>query len=195
MNRSMFLSGMILLVSITSASAEIWDPSYSWATIESQRALVAPCGAHHLPRIDVYLQDAGANPYELIRTDIWLGSDNMTFCGFYAQAWADSSTFPPNPGHTTITNVGGGLSIVDPDTDCTTLVFDLVVLGVILERFELHLSSPDLNSNREVTVADFSVFATLFQSTSACADYNDDGLTNIADFGIFAEFYNQCYCY
>lgn len=174
-----------------SAAAEVLDPTNSYAEIlDPYPFTVAPCGGDAMPVIDVYvISYPGGYPVEVIATDIWLGQPDVFFC---AQVFADSSTYAPDPGHTTISGAPGmGLST---ELDCEAVPVDVIAVGSVIERLDWSVNSPDLTADGEVAVADFALFADRFQGTDPCADYNLDGEVTVVDFGIFAGWFNACVC-
>lgn len=167
------------------------DPAYMHAfLLDDHPFTIAPCGGDPMPVIDIILEDSGNNPIEVIASDIWLASPvDVDFC------WpvvADSSTFQPDPGHTTFSGVlRGGLGAVD---DCAAVRVDIVAIGWVIGNFDLQVNSPDLNGDQQVTVADFGLFAARFQTSDLCADFDESGFVSVADFGLFAAWFENCVC-
>ncbi len=195
------LMAALALMAINSvAFAGIVDPANSFATLPDGHVhgiiLVAPGGAESfiIPsnyQIDVYVNDSGNNPVEIIATDIWLNDPSVVWCA--GGVIADSSTFAPDPGHTTFTGTPRGG--VDGTQDCSLITIDVIAVGNIIADLALAVCSPDLSGDGQVTVADFGLFAGSFQGTDACADYNrSGGDVTVADFGIFAGFFNISDC-
>ena len=192
------LMAALALMAINSiALAGIVDPDNSYAVLATPGIiLVAPGGAesfiipnNHL--IDVYLQDSATNPVEVISTDIWLDDPLVAWCA--GGEIADSSTFAPDPGHTTFSGTPRGGVIVG--ADCSLIDLDVVAVGNIIEDLALGVCSPDLNGDGHVTVADFGIFATSYGGISVCADYNrSGGDVTVADFGAFAGYFNISDC-
>lgn len=151
---------------------------------------LAPCGGDLMPVIDVYLFDyPDSLPIEVIRTDVYLASTQLDFC---QQASADSSTFSPDPGHTTFS---GTLAASFPlGVDCAALQLLVVFSGDIIAAFTPTFSGPDLNGDLAVTVADFGLFAARFYSSDPCADFDESGQVGVADFGLFAGWFEDCLC-
>ncbi len=198
------MAALALLAINSVAYAGIIDATESFALMANSPAivLIAPGGAESLVipvdhTIDVYCNDSGGNPVEVIASDIWLDDPIVTWCA--GGVIADSSTFAPDPGHTTFTgNLRGG---VDYNQDCALITMDVVAVGNIIEDLSLAVCSPDLNSDGHVTVADFGLFAAYFNVPGlfTCADYNRSGETvdasvTVADFGLFAGYFNISDC-
>lgn len=192
------MAALALLAINSIANAGIVDPANSFATLGAGPGImtVAPGGADSfvIPedhQIDVYLNDSGNNPVEVIATDIWLDDPLVVWCA--GGVIADSSTFAPDPGHTTFTGTprgGVGLGV-----DCSAITLDVVAVGNVIEDLTLAVNSPDLNGDGSVTVADFGLFAGFFNAVGACADYVESGGTvDVADFGTFAGFFNISDC-
>jgi hypothetical protein len=197
--KNFVLMAALALMAINSvAFAGIVDPANSFATLATSPGimLVAPGGAESFTipnnyQIDVYLNDSGNNPVEVIATDIWLDDPIVVWCA--GGVIADSSTFAPDPGHTTFTGTPRG-GVVG-SMDCSLITLDVVAVGNIIEDLALAVCSPDLNGDGHVTVADFGLFAGAFQGTDACADFNrSGGDVTVADFGIFAGYFNISDC-
>ncbi|MCB9517146.1 MAG: hypothetical protein H6693_13230 [Candidatus Latescibacteria bacterium] len=152
---------------------------------------VAPCGADPMPVVDVWILDyPDANPVEVLASDIWFMSfEGFQFC---AEVHADSSTFAPDPGHTTISGVHGWW--VDPVADCAAVNVEAVVLGMPFETLTFAVNGPDLSGDGEVTVTDFSLFGASWQSADPCADFDENGMVAVADLAIFAGWFNHCSC-
>jgi hypothetical protein len=192
------------------AAADIIDPAQSFATLAGAGGLtVAPGGydaigpAH---TIDVYLNDALGNPVEVIGTDIWIEHEYVIWCE--GGVVADSSTFAPDPGHTTFTSVARGG--VDQGNDsagwneCSSIMLNVVALGYVIDVVDLSVNSQDLNGDGTVNTQDWAKFgrckgdANENQAGCTCADYNEDYLTavnvDIADQAQFASAYNLSNC-
>jgi len=187
------LTAIALLVGLAATgTAQEIDPINMHAfLLDDHPFTIAPCGGDPMPVLDIILEDSGNNPIEVIGSDIWLDSppSMLDFC------WAviaDSSTFRPDPGHTTISGeIHGGLQSL---SICAAAQVDVIAIGYVIGRFDLQVNSPDLNGDREVTVADFGLFAGRFQTSDPCADYNEDGFVSVADFGLFAGWFGDCVC-
>ncbi len=197
--KNFVLMAALALMAINSvAFAGIVDPANSFATLATSPGiiLVAPGGGESfiIPnnyQIDVYVNDSGNNPVEIIATDIWVDDPFVVWCA--GGVVADSSTFAPDPGHTTFTGTPRGG--VDGTQDCSLITLDVIAVGNIIEDLLLAVCSPDLSGDGHVTVADFGLFAGSFQGNNACADYNrDGGAVTVVDFGIFAGYYNISDC-
>ena len=197
--KNFVLMAALALMAINSvAFAGIVDPANSFATLATSPGiiLVAPGGAESFTipnnyQIDVYLNDSGNNPVEVIATDIWLDDPIVVWCA--GGVIADSSTFAPDPGHTTFSGTPRG-GVVG-SMDCSLITLDVVAVGNIIEDLALAVCSPDLNGDGHVTVADFGLFAGAFQGTDPCADFNrSGGDVTVADFGIFAGYFNISDC-
>jgi hypothetical protein len=146
--------------------------------------------------IDVYVNDSGGNPVEIVQSDIWLENVDAEPC---PGGWiADSSTFAPDAGHTTFTGVlRGGVPLVADCNDST----DVVAIGNTIQTLPLFFISPDLNGDGTVDSIDFAVFASCFNLPCVghcpCADLDKGGgdpcVTSV-DFAIFASFFNLSDC-
>ena len=92
------------------ASADIIDPEQCVVTIVAEGGLTASPGGYEAigpnHTIDVFVNDQFGDPVELISTDIWLQHADVVWCE--GGVVADSSTFAPDPGHTTFTSVARG---------------------------------------------------------------------------------------
>lgn len=63
---------------------------------------------------------------------------------------------------------------------------------VLLPANSIYINSPDCFDNDcEVSLSDFIRFATSYQGTEPCCDYNRDGNVNLTDFIRFAEHYSH----
>ncbi len=157
---------------------------------------LAPCGTEPIPTIEIYVWAViTGEPIELVEEDIWLEADDaLQFC--LGEVFPDSSTYAPDPGHTTMSGVihGGAFTGVD----CDAIGAQVFALGwAIGDPLVFGANSPDLNGDLEVNLADFARFGDLFHSDNACANYNESTvspLVDVADFGIFASFFNDCEC-
>lgn len=188
-----------LAVLATNANAGIVDPANSSATITTPGIMtIAPGGADSFVvpvnrTIDVSLNDSGNNPVEVVASDIWLEDPLVVWCA--GGVIADSSTFSPDPGHTTFTGTPRGG--VATGAQCANISMNVVAVGNVIADLTLSANSPDLNGSGTVTVADFGLFAGFFQGDGNCANYNESvGSPNVtvADFGIFAGFFNVSSC-
>lgn len=200
------MAALALLAINSIANAGIVDPTNSYATIANTGTMtIAPGGADSFTipvdhRIDVYLNDTGNNPVEVIASDIWLSDPTAITAWCPGGVTADSSTFAPDEGHTTFTGTPrGGVAarVSGTDYDCATITMDVVAVGNVIENLALDVNSPDLNGNGAVTAGDFGIFGAYYQGDFACADFNESGGTpsvTVADFGIFAGFYNNSDC-
>lgn len=194
------MAGLAVLAIASIANAGIVDPANSSATVATTGYMtIAPGGADSfvIPvnhRIDVYVNDSGNNPVEIIASDIWLDDPIVVWCA--GGVIADSSTFAPVPGHTTFTGTPRGG--VATGSDCGLISLDVIAVGNVIESLDLKVNSPDLNGSGTVTVADFGLFAGYFQGNGNCANLNESvGSPNVtvADFGIFAGFFNVSNCH
>jgi hypothetical protein len=194
------MAALAILAINSIAYAGIVDPANSTATIATGGTMtIAPGGADSFVvpvnhRIDVYVNDSGNNPVEIIASDIWAWDDLIVWCA--GGVIADSSTFAPDPGHTTFTGTPRG-GVATPGINCELISLDIVAVGNTIASLSLSANSPDLNGSGTVTVADFGLFAGFFQGDGACANYNESaGSPNVtvADFGIFAGFFNVSTC-
>ena len=181
MTRRMVFLALALLACASVANAGIVDPTQSYATLgcpdfdRPNVMLIAPGGADSFVfpenyQIDVFVNDSGGNPVEIVASDIWLGNDATEPC---PGGWiADSSTYAPDPGHTTFTYTPRGGVPAPADLPviegCKESYTDVIAVGHVIEMggpciadvgFELRFVSPDLNGDGHVTVADFGVFA------------------------------------
>jgi hypothetical protein len=212
MTRRIVFTALALLACVSVANAGIVDPANSWATLANPPAvlLTAPGGGdsfifpdNHL--IDVYVNDSGGNPVEIVASDIWLENDATEPC---PGGWiADSSTYAPDPGHTTFSGTPrGGVPIAAPCRSTGTCV---IAVGHEIQCFgtdglDLRFVSPDLNGDGGVTVGDFGIFAACFNQPCTdscwCADLNKSDDTppapcvTVGDFGIFAGYFNISFC-
>jgi hypothetical protein len=199
------MAALAILAMNSVANAGIVDPANSSATIATGGTMtIAPGGADSFltpinRRIDVYVNDSGNNPVEIIASDIWLSDPTVSWCP--GGVIADSSTFHPDAGHTTFTGTPRG-GIANPGINCGTISIDVVAVGNIIESLNLSANSPDLTGNGTVDVADFGLFAGFFgvldvDGDTACANYDEmptNPQVNVADFGIFAQFFNASNC-
>ena len=204
-SRKVFVMMAVLAILAVSslANAGIVDPANSYATLANPGTmLVAPGGAESfvLPEdhlIDVYVNDSSNNPVEIVATDIWLEDPVVIWCP--GGTTADSSTFAPDPGHTTFSlTPRGGVDGVSGD--CSLVSLNVIAVGNEIADLALAVVSPDLNGSGSVNIADFGVFGGYFNQASGlhCADFDKmegTNSVNIADFAIFgAQFFNQSNC-
>jgi hypothetical protein len=195
------MAALAILAMNSIANAGIVDPANSSATVASTGIMtIAPGGADSfvIPvdhQIDVYVNDSGNNPVEIIASDIWLDDPLVVWCA--GGVIADSSTFAPDAGHTTFTGTprGGVEAAAAGFNECSAMSMDVIAVGNVIESLDLKANSPDMNGDGSVTVADFGLFAGSFQGNDSCADYNESGGdVTVADFGIFAGFFNVSDC-
>lgn len=198
---------MALLAFASIANAGIVDPGTSFANMVNEPGimLIAPGGANSFVfptdyTIDVFVNDSGSQPVEIVATDIWLNNVASTPC---PGGWiADSSTYAPDPGHTTFTGtprggVGTGFNCRDGSTD-------VVAVGQVIETLNLRFVSPDLNGDGTASLPDFAVFASYFNQpcsdTRWCANMDKSGesepnaCVTLPDFAIFASYFNNSVC-
>jgi hypothetical protein len=200
MTKWMLFTALVMFAFASVANAGIVDPEQSYATMvgEPDTLLIAPGGAESLVfpedhTIDVYVNDSAGEPVQIVAADMWLYNPDTAPC---PGGWiADSSTFAPDPGHTTFTSVlRGGVELAAECLEPT----EVVALGNVIEIIDLFFRSADLNGDGDVTSVDFAIFASCFNQPAVghcrCADLNRDGLVNSVDFALFASFYNQSEC-
>jgi hypothetical protein len=185
------------------------DPNQSWAIMANDPAwiTVSPGGFEHLTdpidhTIDVYVNNSQGQPVELLASDIWLdGWPVVIWCP--GGVIADSSTYAPDPGHTTISGeLHGGVDVNAEPGGCRDRYVDVVATGVTIEVLDLRIDSMDLNADGQVTVADFAHFAAFYNDSPCtgqhrCADYDEnavDPCVNLVDFVIFRLEYNASAC-
>ena len=207
MTRRIVFSTLALLAFASVSNAGIVDPTTSWATMTNSPAvmIVAPGGAESFVfptdhTIDVYVNDSGSNPVEVVASDIWLDNSASSPC---PGGWiSDSSTYAPDPGHTTFTGTPrGGVPVGGA---CRAVQTDVVAVGNTIQILDLRFQSPDLNGDGDVTVGDFAVFAACFNQpcTDSCwcadMDHSDEAhpaaCVGVGDFAIFASFFNISSC-
>jgi hypothetical protein len=166
-----------------------WNTSQVFV-LDNRPFTIAPCGGDAMPVIDITVMDAGNNPIELIASDVWLDSPDITICTHGADA--DSSTFRPDAGHTTISGwLPAGIRDL---ARCAEVRGNVIAMGNAIGSVLLQVNSPDLSGDQRVTVADFGLFAERFQTNDPCADYNEEGFVSVADFGLFAGWFGDCVC-
>ncbi|MCP4546207.1 MAG: hypothetical protein GY835_07050 [bacterium] len=194
------MAAMVLAMS-SFANAGIIDPLYSFATLANPGVmLIAPGGAEsfvfpedHL--IDVYLNDSNDNPVEVVATDIWIEDPVIVWCAGGTRA--DSSTYAPDPGHTTFSlTPRGGV-----DGDCSTISMNVIAAGHEIADLPLGAVSIDLNGSGDCNLVDFALFGGVFNVETdvlACANFNKaSGGTfsvDLIDFAIFGGYFNQSNC-
>lgn len=196
------MAALAILAVSSLANAGIVDPANSYATLANPGTmLVAPGGAEsfvfpddHL--IDVYVNDSSNNPVEIVATDIWLEDPVVVWCA--GGVVADSSTFAPDPGHTTfsLTPRGGVDGVAG---DCNLISLNVIAVGNQIADLDLKVVSPDLNGSGGVNIADFGVFGGFFNQVTGmhCADLDKGegaNSVNISDFAIFGGYFNQSNC-
>jgi hypothetical protein len=194
------MAALAILAINSIAYAGIVDPANSTATVATGGTMtIAPGGADSfvIPnnhRIDVYVNDSGNNPVEIIASDIWADDPIVSWCD--GGVIADSSTFAPDPGHTTFTGTPRG-GVLATGNDCANISLDIIAVGNVIASLSLSANSPDLNGNGLVDIADFGLFGGYWQTSTNCANYNESVVAptvDIADFGIFAGFFNVSTC-
>ncbi|MBN2171622.1 MAG: hypothetical protein JW819_09930 [Candidatus Krumholzibacteriota bacterium] len=194
------MAALALLAIAAIANAGIISPADSYATMANSPGVmtIAPGGYDSFVfpvdhTIDVYTLDDLLNPVEVLATDIWLDDPLVIWCA--GGVIADSSTFAPDPGHTTFTGTPrGGVNV---SGDCSTIAIDVIALGNVIQTLNLGMNSMDLNGSGDVTVADFGAFAGVYQTDNECANYDESTTSptvDIADFAIFAGVYNISEC-
>lgn len=203
MTKWMILTALVLFAFASVASAGIVSPEHSSATMVDEPAtlLIAPGGAEGLGfpedhTIDVYVNDASGEPVQIVTADIWLDNEDTEPC---PGGWiADSSTFAPDPGHTTFSGILRGGVILPALCDSPT---DVVALGSTIQTLGLYFVSPDLNGDGTVGSVDFAIFASCFNLPCVghcpCADLDKAGgdpCVGSVDFAIFASYYNLSDC-
>lgn len=201
------LAALALMAGV--ATANIVSPDDSWATMANSPATltIAPGGYDGLVlpvdhTIDVYVNDATPAPVEILYTDIWLEHPDVTWCE--GGVVADSSTYAPDPGHTTFTAVPRGSTYIGNAgagwTDCQSIAINVVALGFVIDTVDLNINSMDLTADGHVDIADLGGFASVkdipaqYPIPGFCADYDEDGDCDIADLGQFASVYNLSDC-
>jgi len=194
------MAALVVLAMSSIADAGIVDPAQSSATIATTGIMtIAPGGADGFTipinrRIDVYVNDSGSNPVEIIASDIWLNDDLIAWCA--GGVVADSSTFSPDPGHTTFTGTPRG-GVLASGHDCANISIDVIAVGNVIESLSLAANSPDLNGSGGVDIIDFSIFGTAWQTDNACANLDESLATptvDIIDFSIFGSLFNVSNC-
>ena len=201
------LTAMALLAVASVANAGIVDPAMSSATLNGSPAilLVAPGGANSFVfpsnhTIDVYVNDSGGNPVEIVATDIWLDNIASAPC---AGGWvADSSTYAPDPGHTTFTGTPRGG--VPGAANCRDATTDVLAVGQVIETLNLRFVTPDLNGDGLASLPDFAIFASFFNQPCNdnrwCGNMDKSGeneplaCVTLPDFAIFASYFNNSNC-
>ena len=200
-------AALTLMVGV--ASAHIVSPDDSWATMlnDPGTLTIAPGGYDGLllpvdHTIDVWVFDSTPAPVEILYTDLWLEHPDVTWCE--GGVVADSSTYAPDPGHTTFTSIPrGGLHIGNATsgwTDCQTIALNVIALGFVIDTVGLNINSMDLTANGHVDIADLGGFAVvmnvpaMYPIPGFCADYDENGAVEIADLGQFASVYNLSDC-
>jgi hypothetical protein len=205
---------MISLASL--AAGDIIDPDESFAVVTNPGGLTISPGGYDAigpaHTIDVYVNDAGGNPVEILGTDIWLEHDYVVWCA--GGVVADSSTFAPDAGHTTFTSTArGGVDQGDDVNgwnECSGISLNVVALGFVIQVLELDnqlsVNSQDLNGDGLVGSQDWAKFGRckgpVYEDRPgcSCADYNEDyypGLVNnvdIADQAQYASQHNSSTC-
>ena len=194
------MAALALLAISSISNAGIVDPAMSWADIGGGLGImtIAPGGAdsfvfpeNHL--IDVYVNDSGGNPVEILASAIWLEEPGVVWCP--GGEIADSSTYAPDPGHTTFSGTPrGGVAL---GYDCSTISMNVIAVGNEIQDLALAVNSPDLNGSGGADVADFAVFGSAFNTDNHCANFNESTtspICDVADFAIFASFFNISNC-
>jgi hypothetical protein len=198
------MAALALLAISSVASAGIVDPAFSSATCAScpGTMTVSPGGADGFTNpvdntIDVYLNDSGGNPVSVVASDISVSDPEIVWCA--GGVIADSSTYPPDEGHTTFTGTPRGGVMLDALCG-TAQTLDVIAVGNLIASFDLSVVSPDLNGDGDVSVADFAIFADVFQGIYDCANLDKstetapDPNVTVADFAVFASFFNISDC-
>lgn len=196
------MAALAVLAISSIANAGIVDPANSYATMVDSPAIItiAPGGYDGIAfpndhTIDVYVNDSSNNPVEILAVDIWLEDPQVVWCA--GGEIADSSTYAPDAGHTTFSgNARGGVASSN-HAACEADNLDVVALGQVIETLDLRVNSMDLSGDGTVTLADFTIFAAIYQTVNFCADYDESGgdpSVTLADFTIFASVYNLSSC-
>jgi hypothetical protein len=152
--------------------------------------------------IDVFVNDSGGNPVEIVASDIWLDNPATVPC---PGGWiADSSTYSPDPGHTTFSGTPRGGVPAASGGNCRGSQTDVIAVGNSIQVLDLRFVSPDLDGSGNVGLADFAVFASFYNlpcsDTAWCADLDKSDETEpsacvgLADFAVFASYYNISDC-
>lgn len=201
------MAALAILAVNAVAYAGVVDPANSYANMANPPAILtaAPGGDGdeidydwivHNPTInhtvDVYVNDSSNNPVEILAVDLWLQDAYVVWCP--GGVIADSSTYAPDPGHTTFAGLLRGGVAGSVHASCANDYLDVVALGQVIETLDMRINSPDLNGSGGVTLADFSLFATRYQTNNFCANYDEVGNVTLADFSVFASFYNLSFC-
>ena len=191
-SRKLFAALAALAMIALGAQAGVVDATNSSATCADCPATLtsAPGGYESVPTVDVWTLDAVGDPVEVASTDIWLEHADVVFCagGFVA----DSSTYAPDPGHTSFSGIPrGGVAL---GADCAGIQFNVIAVGVVIDVLDLNNNSFDLDGSGAVDISDLGVFATAYQGTVFCADYDETGAVDISDLGMFASIFNLSNC-
>jgi hypothetical protein len=187
-SRKLFATFVALaMISVGYASADIIYPANCSATCPPGGLTISPGGYDAIGpthTIDVYVNDINGDPVEILSTDIWLEHETVVWCP--GGVIADSSTYAPDPGHTTFTSVArGGVDQGDDVNgwnECMDISLNVVALGYVIQVLEgdnkLSVNSMDLNGDGLVGSQDWAKFGRCkgFSSREgcSCADYNED---------------------
>lgn len=175
--RIALLAGLGVIVAASAAFAVVPDPTFS---IVGNCLVVAPGGEYPF---SVTVKDQFANPINNSAVTVdFTGASSVHLCSGADSGFTVSGA--TITGHTNVSGLvtftihGGGSQI----TGATIKVYaDGVQIGSLSR-----CTSPDLNGDKQINVADLGLFATAQAGQNLQADLNCDGFVNVADLGLFA---------
>ena len=173
--RIALLAGLGVIVAASAAFAVVPDPTFS---IVGNCLVIAPGGEYPF---SVTVKDQFANPINnsAVTVDFTLAPAAHLCSGADAGFTVSGATITGHTnvsGQVTFTIHGGGSA-----TGTIKVYADGVQIGSLAK-----CTSPDLNGDKVINVADLGLFATAQAGQNLAADLNCDGFVNVADLGLFA---------
>ncbi len=153
-------------------------------------AAFCPNGDMNVITVSVTLRDCYGTPLPGKDVIVWAyADDDFCYCPDGEPApyqLEDTKLVGPTDAAGTVTaefkKIGG----------CGDMQFYATVDDIVLGPSNwMSIASPDNTSDCVVNLVDFGNFATNYNGTDPCSDFNCDGTVNLVDFGEFATHYNH----